>query len=158
MALGLILGASVPLMKCDSADIISILSPWLGIKNSCSLASTKRIKVLRGGWGWGDWGSAKHSVSVLSAGNGEQTGDSQRGLFITHTIDWPHTHSYFSFYVQLARFHLPTLMRKCPYWWYYYHFSAICLLYHITEGWATVHKALLSSWKYVSFLRQEKGK
>lgn len=84
MALGLILGASVLLMKCDGADIISILSPWLGIKNSCSLASTKRIKVLRGA-GERGWGSAKHSVSVLSAGNGEQTGDSPE-----RPVHYPH--------------------------------------------------------------------
>lgn len=68
----------VRLIECDGADIISILSPWLGIRNSCSLASANHIKAVLGR----ARRSAKRRVSVSSAGNGEQSGD--RLVHYTH--------------------------------------------------------------------------
>lgn len=114
------------LIECDGADIISILSPWLGIRNSCSLASANRIKSVLGR----ARESAKRRVSVSSTSNREQTGD--RPVHYTHNRLAAHTHrcmeSYFSLYIHAACFHLQALMRKCPHWWQCYHFAAICLL------------------------------
>ncbi len=77
----------VRLIECDGADIISILSPWLGIRNSCSLASANRIKSVLGR----ARASAKRRVSVSSASNGEQTGD--RPVHYTHNRLAAHTHT-----------------------------------------------------------------
>lgn len=73
------------LIECDGADIISILSPWLGIRNSCSLASANRIKSVLGR----ARKSAKRRVSVSSTSNREQTGD--RPVHYTHNRLAAHT-------------------------------------------------------------------